>query len=92
MKILFTILLGLTMTACIHSEEADLVVHNARIHSMDEGNTSYQAMAIRDGRIVELGPEQQILNRYGSKKHFDAAGRTIYPDSSTGTAISWVTD
>jgi predicted amidohydrolase YtcJ len=79
MKILFTILLGLTMTACIHSEEADLVVHNARIRSMDEGNTSYQAMAIRDGRIVELGPEQQILNRYGSKKHFDAAGRTIYP-------------
>jgi len=68
-----------TLTGCYHSEEADLVIHNAIIHSMDEANTTYQAMAVRDGRIVELGPERQIMNRYASKETFDAQGRPVYP-------------
>ena len=69
----------LLFTSCYHSEDADLVVHNAVIHSMDGNNTIYQAMAIRDGRIVELGPERQIMNRYAATKVVDAASQAIYP-------------
>jgi predicted amidohydrolase YtcJ len=60
-------------------EKADLIVHNAHICSMDPKNTVYQAMAIRDGRILELGAERQILNKYSAGKMVDAAGKTIYP-------------
>ena len=56
-----------------------MVVHNAIIHSLDGNGTTYQAMAIRDGRIVELGPERQILNRYATDDKFDAAGQVVYP-------------
>ncbi len=76
------LLLGALMPllpACYQSQTADLVVHNATIHSLDENGSTHQAMAIRDGRIVELGPERQILNRYKSAEQYDAAGRTIYP-------------
>lgn len=73
------LVIAVSLSACYHSQEADLVVHNARIHGMDESGTTHQAMAIRDGRIVELGPERQILNRYAAEKKFDAGGRTIYP-------------
>jgi len=73
------LLLGKLFTGCYHSQEADLVVHNARVQSMDEAGTVYQAMAVRDGRIVELGPERQILNRYAAKDVVDAAGRVVYP-------------
>lgn len=66
-------------TACYHSQEADLIVHNAVIHSLDEGSAVHQAMAVRDGRIVELGPERQILNRYAAPTHYDAQGRSVYP-------------
>lgn len=59
--------------------EADLVVHNAVIHSLDEGESVFQAMAIKDGRIIELGPEQQIRNRYAAKETFNAAGQHVYP-------------
>lgn len=69
----------LLLSSCYHSQEADLVVHNAVIHSLDENATTYQAMAIRDGRIVELGPERQILNRYKAQEHYDAQGRSVYP-------------
>lgn len=68
------------LAACAYKDKpADLVVHNARIITLDSVEHVYQAMAIVDGRIVELGPEQQILNRYRAKTTYDAAGRTVYP-------------
>ena len=73
------ILCSLLFVGCYHSQEADMVVHNAIIHSLDGNGTTYQAMAIRDGRIVELGPERQILNRYATDNKFDAAGQVVYP-------------
>lgn len=74
------LLLLLLATGCaFRSEPADLVVHNARIHTLDEANTVAQAMAIRDGRIIEIGPERQILNKYAATETFDAAGRSVYP-------------
>lgn len=59
--------------------EADLVVHNARIVTLDSAEHVYQAMAIANGRILELGPEQQIRNKYKAKETYDAAGQVIYP-------------
>lgn len=61
------------------SEEADLIVHNAVIHSLDEAGSVHQAMAVKDGRILELGPEQQIRNKYNAGKTYDAQGRMVYP-------------
>ncbi|MFN9327513.1 MAG: amidohydrolase [Flavobacteriales bacterium] len=76
----FLFLLLLLAAGCaFRSEPADLVVHNARIHTLDEANTVAQAMAIRDGRIIEIGPERQILNKYAATETFDAAGRSVYP-------------
>ncbi len=72
-------ILVLLLTSCYQSETADLVVHNAHIHSMDEAGSMHQAMAVRDGRIIELGPERQILNKYATGNKFDAAGQHIYP-------------
>ncbi len=60
-------------------QKADLVIHNAIIHSMDDNNTVYEAIAIRDGKIIELGPERQILNKYSYDESIDAEGKEIYP-------------
>ncbi len=75
----FLLLLLLATGCAFRSEPADLVVHNARIHTLDEANTVAQAMAIRDGRIIEIGPERQVLNKYAATETFDAAGRSVYP-------------
>lgn len=73
------------LAACGYRDrEADLVVHNAVIHALDEAGSVHQAMAIKDGRIVELGPEHQIRNRYNAQRVFDAAGRHIYPGFADG--------
>lgn len=68
------------LSGCAYQhKDADLVVHNAHIVSMDGEERTYQAMAIKEGRVIELGAERQILNEYDAKERFDAAGRTIYP-------------
>jgi len=69
----------LLLSSCYKTEEADLVVHNATIYSVDEAFNTYQAMAIKDGKIIELGAEREILNRYKAKKTIDAKKRFVYP-------------
>jgi predicted amidohydrolase YtcJ len=60
-------------------EHVDLIIHNAQIHTMNEGMDVADAVAIRDGRIIEVGPERQILNKYRSNETIDALGRDVYP-------------
>ena len=60
----YILLLIAITTSCYKTEKADLVVHNAVIYSVDENFTTYQAMAIADGKIIELGEEREIMNPY----------------------------
>ena len=71
---------ALLLNACAYkNKEADLVVRNARIITMDGHDTVATAMAIKDGRILELGAEYQILNRYRAKRVYDAGTKVVYP-------------
>jgi len=78
-KISKVLVICLLVSSCIQTQEADLVVHNATIYSVDEEFSVHQAMAIKDGKIIELGAEREILNRYKSKVKFDARKQSIYP-------------
>ena len=70
----------LAVAGCgFQSETVDVVVHNARVVTLDPMGTVGQAVAIRDGRIVEVGAERAILNRYRASQVVDAAQATIYP-------------
>lgn len=80
LKASFIILIaGLLVTGCYKTEKADLVIHNAVIYSVDENFTIYQAMAIADGKIIELGAEREIMNRYNADKVIDAGLRAVFP-------------
>ncbi len=71
---------SIALTSCgFQDREADLVVHNAHIVTLDSADHVYEAMAIKDGRILEIGAERQIMNRYSAERVYDAAGRTVYP-------------
>lgn len=73
-------LLLLFVHSCAYKHKpADLLVHNAHIITLDSAEHVYQAMAVKDGRIIELGPEQQIRNEYNATVTFDAAGQWIFP-------------
>ncbi|NBP30220.1 MAG: amidohydrolase [Flavobacteriia bacterium] len=79
MKTIYLLLAALLLQGCMKRKYADLVVHNAVIHTLDEKNSLGEAMAIRDGKILEVGPERQILNKYRWGKSIDAKKKHIYP-------------
>jgi predicted amidohydrolase YtcJ len=77
----FSILIStiLLFSSCMKGESVDLIIHNAKIYTMDDANTVEDAIAIRDGKIVEVGPEREILNRYRADEFIDAGLKEIYP-------------
>lgn len=73
------------MTLCLmqscrfQTETVDVIVHNATIYQVDDAFSKAEAMAIKDGRIVAIGPEREIMNAYDAVKIVDAEKRAVYP-------------
>lgn len=72
-------LLPLFLLGCYQGDTADLIIYNATIYSCDEGFNTYEAMAIRDGKILQLGPDREILNGYDCDNIIDAELKPVYP-------------
>ena len=79
MKYSWFVLVLLISSACMKGKKVDLIIHNAKIHCMDDQNTVEDAMAIKDGKIIEVGPERQILNKYRADEIRDAKQRDVFP-------------
>jgi predicted amidohydrolase YtcJ len=77
--ILFLSSLLLIVSACYKGKSVDLVIHNAKVHTLVDNSEIAEAIAINDGKIVEIGPERQILNKYSAEEQIDAEGKDIYP-------------
>ncbi|NDZ78044.1 amidohydrolase [Streptomyces sp. SID10853] len=59
---------------------ADLVLRNARIHTVDPRLPAAEALAVRDGRIVWLGPDAEAAAWAGDDTRIvDGAGRLVLP-------------
>lgn len=62
------------------AEPADLIVHNAKVVTLDTKSRIAQAVAVRAGRIVAVGTDKEVLPLRGPKTRvIDAKGRTVLP-------------
>jgi predicted amidohydrolase YtcJ len=64
---------------CTETEQADLIIHNAKIYTVNPLFETAEAMVIKDGKIIAIGAEHEIMNRYYSPNTVDAKKRPIYP-------------
>lgn len=82
----FILLLGLVpiLNACFKGEKVDLIIHNALIITMDENLPKSEAMAIKDGKIIAIGSEREILNRFRASEEINAKNKTIIPGINDG--------
>ena len=72
--------LAILLNACrFQNKTADLIVHNARIYTVDQDFTVAEAMAIKDGRIIAIGPEREIMNEYDAPEIVDAQKKIVMP-------------
>jgi predicted amidohydrolase YtcJ len=64
--------------ACAAPEPVDLLLHNGKIVTADEAFSIHQAVAVRDGRIVEVGGNE-LVDRYQAARTIDLGGKTVVP-------------
>lgn len=60
-------------------EQADLLVYNATIYTVDSSFSIAEAMLIKDGKILATGDTSTLLKEYDAKERLDAKGKFIYP-------------
>lgn len=77
-------LLALLSTAALAQKvqkkiQADLIVTNAKIYTVNKDFEVKEALAVKDGKILEVGTNATILKRFSSPKTINATGKYIYP-------------
>lgn len=79
-----TLLAALALGACAGRQappvEAQLVYTNGNVLTVDKNNAAVQAVAIRDGKILAVGPSNAIAAYVGANtKVVDLQGKTMIP-------------
>jgi predicted amidohydrolase YtcJ len=72
-------LLLIAFSSCKFRQKISLLVHHAKIYTVDEKFTTAEAMAIRDGKIIAIGTNDEIMKAYEGEEELNAEGKTIYP-------------
>lgn len=78
MKHVYLFFLLAILISCT-SSKVDMIVHHAVIYTVDDQFSIGEAIAIKDGKIVAIGKNDEIMARYKASEIIDAKGQTMYP-------------
>ena len=74
------LLFVLIITSCSQmKKQADLILTNGKVYTVDSSFTMASAIAVRDKKIAAVGSDQQILENYKADQTIDLQGRPVYP-------------
>lgn len=77
MRTLIPILLVATS---LNLRAADLILHNGKIAAVDDQFSIHQAIAVEDGKVLQAGPNDQILKlRKPNTEVLDLQGKLVLP-------------
>ena len=60
-------------------EEADLIVTNGKVYTINDMFSIEEAFAVKDGRIMDVGTVMEISRKYQSEHVLDLDGKYVYP-------------
>ena len=78
-SILYALLFSAMLSACSQKEQADLIIYNAKVYTVNDQFDAVEAFAVKDGKILDLGSSKDIQDKYTSKDKVDAKGKAVYP-------------
>src|SRR6185437_11516689 len=70
---------AIVLFSCRGKQPADLIVYHAKIYTVDSAFDTVQAMAVKDGRILATGSDEDVLARYSAPAMTDEGGKAVYP-------------
>ncbi len=72
------------MSACHTKQKADLIVYDAVVYTVNPAFDTVSAFAVKDGKFIAVGSNEQILSRFEAGKKIDAGGNAVYPGFNDG--------
>jgi predicted amidohydrolase YtcJ len=76
----FLPILLLLAVACKHKDyNVDLIVKNAVVYTVDSNFTTADAFVVNAGKIISVGADDTIEQKYTAKQVIDAGGKPVYP-------------
>ncbi|MFN4110713.1 MAG: amidohydrolase, partial [Ignavibacteria bacterium] len=74
------VLLSFTMilTSC-SKEMPEKIFYNGKFYSLDDKNSTYEAVAIKNGLIYDLGTSEDLLKKYPDVEKIDLQGAFVFP-------------
>ncbi|SNR77525.1 amidohydrolase [Lutibacter flavus] len=79
MKKLSILILAVITFSCTKKEKADTTIINANIYTVNNNFDKAEAIAIKDGKIIAVGTNEEIQNTYASTFTNNVQGKTIVP-------------
>lgn len=67
------------LISCTSKQQADLIVFNATVYTVDSAFSTAEALAVKDGQILAVGKTDDLLAQYDAPEKKDAQGKFIYP-------------
>ena len=86
MKKLTLVFAAALLSSCAVTKQADLIVYNANVYTVDDRFSMAEAFAVKDGRILATGLTKDIRQKYVAGQNLDAAGKSVYPGFIDGHA------
>lgn len=69
----------LTIISCSPQTKVDLIVYHAQVYTVDSTFSTAQAFAVKDGKFIAIGSDDEIQRKYEAIEKIDAQGKAIYP-------------
>lgn len=73
------LLTGIFFESCNQKKQADYIINNAVIYTVDSLNSIKQSIAVTGNKIIATGSNEEILSLYESEKIIDCTNKYIYP-------------
>lgn len=86
MRATYYLILLTVLLSCQSKKQADLIVYNATVYTVDSSFSTTEAIAVKDGKIIATGKSADLLAQYDAKEKKDAQGNFIYPGLIDGHA------
>lgn len=89
LNLLVILTVSLFMMSC--SKSPDVIYTNGTIYTLDESNTVVEAVAVLDGKIVDVGSSADFKEKYDVENVIDLEGKVVLPGfiDSEGSLIEF---
>ena len=78
MRIAFSFIISFLLFTSCSSNDADLIIHNATIYTVNESFETATAVVVKDGKFIAVGGED-LLNQYKARSIVNLNGFSVYP-------------